>query len=388
MAAAGVSGTAVVVAALGGATWYYANRLTEPPGRLWPPEPRPEDAVHIIRVAGDRVLLRGADAGRPGVWGLSWDGGYGQAGPVLDQMVLQDEAGQRADRAAVERIFRRFEGEPPADVPAWLDHFAYPDDPAVLGIDWEELHYTSPVGETPAYLFPASTTTWVVFIHGRSSRRHEAFRLVPLVHRMGLPALSIAYRNDGDAPGSPDGRSHLGATEWQDLEAALDEARTRGAERFVLVGFSMGGAVALNLLRRSSRTDDVVGVVLEAPVLDWGPVIRRAAEDRGIPGALMPLLLPASMALARARTGIDWDETNHLEDPHAFPHPKLLIHGADDPVVPVSLADALAAAEPDVVTYLRVPEAGHNRAWNVDPGRYEAAVEEFLGEVTAPRPRR
>lgn len=374
----------MVLAALGGATWYWANRLTEPPGRLWPPEPRADDAVHIVRIAGDRVWIRGEGAERPGIWGLSWDRGYGQVGPVLEIATTVDGAGG----TVVERIFRQFEGGPAADAPGWIDHFAYPDDPTVLDLPWEELTYDSGVGDIPAYLFPASATTWVVFVHGRRSRRHEAFRLVPLVHRMGFPALTISYRNDPDAPASPDGRSHLGATEWQDLEAALDEARSRGAERFVLVGFSMGGAVALNLLRRSSRTDDVVGVVLEAPVLDWGPVIRQAAEDRGIPEALMPLLLPASMALARARTGIDWDEVNHLEDPRAFSHPKLLIHGADDPVVPVSLADALAAAHPDVVTYLRVPGAGHNQAWNVDPGRYEAAVEEFLGEVTGPRPRR
>ncbi|MCH7593421.1 MAG: PilZ domain-containing protein [Chloroflexi bacterium] len=44
-------------------------------------------------------------------------------------------------------------------------------------------------------------------------------------------------------------------------------------------------------------------------------------------------------------------------------------------------SDELAGARPDLVTYERVPGAEHVHAWNMDPDRYESAVESFLGTV-------
>ncbi len=73
-------------------------------------------------------------------------------------------------------------------------------------------------------------------------------------------------------------------------------------------------------------------------------------------------------------------------EPDSFRHPKLLIHGDADRTVPIALADTLADSRPDIVTYLRVPGAGHVRSWNVDPDRYESTVRDFLATV-APAPR-
>jgi pimeloyl-ACP methyl ester carboxylesterase len=371
--AAGLSGTAALLAAAGGATWYYAGRLTEPPALARPTVPRDDDHVVVVSVGDGTVVLEGPGAARPGVWGLDWPDGYGRVATVLD----------RAD-ARVTRHFELVTGTPPAaPLPAVLDGYAAPDDPDALALPWEEVTYDSPVGPTPAWYFPNERDTWVLFVHGRSARRHEAFRMLPTVHAQGLPALCIAYRNDPDAPPSPDGLSHLGATEWRDVEAAVRWALDHGARDVVLVGFSMGGACVVNVARLSPLADRIRAMILEAPVLDWGPVIRAAAVDRGLPAVVLPWLLPATMRLASARAGLDWASMRH--DPVSFVHPKLLIHGDADATVPVELADALAEARPDVVTYLRVPGAGHVRSWNLDPDGYAAAVRAFLDEV-APRP--
>jgi fermentation-respiration switch protein FrsA (DUF1100 family) len=61
--------------------------------------------------------------------------------------------------------------------------------------------------------------------------------------------------------------------------------------------------------------------------------------------------------------------------------PVLLIHGDADMLVPVSTSDALAAARRERLTYLRVPGAGHVRAWNMDPVAYQHAIAEFLSGV-------
>ena len=47
----------------------------------------------------------------------------------------------------------------------------------------------------------------------------------------------------------------------------------------------------------------------------------------------------------------------------------------------MTTSDALAAARPDIVTYWRVPGAGHVRSWNLHPEEYEARLEAFLRSV-------
>lgn len=380
----GLSGTAALLAVAGGASWYYANRITEPPDTQWPPAPRPEDHARVVRAPrrtglGARdvevVSLAGRDVARRGVWGLTWDGGYGQVADVLTRGAEQ-----------AERVLVTFTGRLEGGEPALLDGYAYPPDPHVLGLPVTDVAVESPVGSLPAWRFdpPAGATrrdTWAVLVHGRSARRHEAFRALPTVTGAGLPALVISYRNDPDAPPSPDGRSHLGATEWEDVEAAVRHCLDAGARDVVLVGYSMGGACVANLVRLSPLVDRVRATVLEAPVLDWGPVIRRAAVERGLPAQVLPLLLPATMALAGARARIDWRALRHLDDPQAYATPTLLIHGDADPTVPVELADALAATRADVVRYLRVPGAGHVRAWNTDPDLYASTLRDFLTDV-------
>lgn len=370
---AGLSSTAALAAAAGGASWYYASRLTEAPADLAIAEPAPHDVVEVLSVADDTIVLQGPDAARPGRWGIDQltenpdHDGYGQAGEV------QDVTDGRVTRAWLPVV----DGLAPG--PARLDGYAWPPDGAFLDPPAREITYASGVGPAPAWFVPGSSATWVIAVHGRAADRHEAFRFVPTLARRGHPVLAISYRNDRDAPRSPDNRSHLGHTEWRDVEAAVDHAVAHGARDVVLVGYSMGGACVVQCHRNSERSHRIRALVLEAPVLDWGPVVRRAALDRGLPRALLPALLPLAMGVARARVGINFRDLR--SDPAALDVPTLLIHGEADPVVPVELSDALAAARPDVVTYLRVPGAGHVRAWNAAPDHVEMSLGAFLEAV-------
>ena len=57
----------------------------------------------------------------------------------------------------------------------------------------------------------------------------------------------------------------------------------RGAREVLLMGWSMGGAIVLQLLDRSPLSALVSRVVLDAPVIDWGDVLAHHAQ--GAPGA-------------------------------------------------------------------------------------------------------
>src|SRR5699024_8087936 len=121
----------------------------------------------------------------------------------------------------------------------------------------------------------------------------------------GLTSLLISYRNDGDAPAAADRRYGLGLTEWQDVEAAIVFALARGARQVILMGWSMGGAIALQTADRSAHSDVISGLVLDAPVINWVDVLAHHAELNRIPAAVGEFALwLLSNRAGRALTGL------------------------------------------------------------------------------------
>ena len=198
--------------------------------------------------------------------------------------------------------------------------------------------------------------------------------MLPAVAAEGLPLLLITYRNDEGVPSSEDGYYNYGTSEWEDLEGAAEYALSHGAEDLVLVGYSMGGAIVISFLYESSIADRVSGVILDAPMIDFGETVALGASEKGIPGSLVGL----AKWLGGIRLGMDWDAMNYQTRNDELEAPILLFHGDADTRVPVSSSDALAEARPDIVTYVRVADSEHVRAWNSDPEAYEGAVRGFL----------
>ena len=196
----------------------------------------------------------------------------------------------------------------------------------------------------------------------------------------GYPALLITYRNHPDAPADPSGRLQYGLTEWKDLEAAVDFALTEGAEDVVLVGYSMGGGIVISFLYESPLADRVRGVVLDAPMLDFGAAVDLGAENRSLPGGLpIPDTLTATAKwMAGLRYDVEWGNLDYLDRAEELGVPILLFHGVEDDIVPVETSNELARQRPDLVTYQRVEEARHLESWNLDPARYESSLTEFL----------
>ncbi|RIQ13723.1 peptidase [Jiangella rhizosphaerae] len=358
---------AVAVAGLattGAGGWYYADELLQVR-----PEP-PDYPIEVVAVVGSTVTLSGPGAQEPGVVGLEWPGGFARVGPDID--------------VAGEYVLRSIEPYPQLPAVGTQVRVAYYAAPNALrdlsrvaGVAARRVDFDGPLGRYPATYVPADGDRWLVHVHGRGATRGQAYRLVPTVHRLGLPQLSIAYRNDDGAPEGPHREYGLGWTESEDLAAALDWAREQGAREFVLTGYSMGGAIVGNHLRVAG-SDDVVGVVYDSPVLSWLDILAYQARLRGVPafGATV------AASVVRARTGINVWAMDQVAHADRLDVPVLLIHGSGDTTVPVTSSDRFAAARPDLVTYLRT-QAEHVRNWNLDPAGYEAAVAAFLTSLPA-----
>lgn len=361
-------------AAVAGGGWYYSNQLRDE--ALVPANDPPEPDLKVLSLEEGVVTLGVTpEASKDGYWtedgvfGLEWEGGYGRVGAILE-----------IDDRQVVREFSPLHGAPEVGDVARLDSFAFPGDPQQAhGIPFEEVTFTSALGNFPAWFVDGPRDTWVIFVHGRGADRREALRMLPIVTELGFPSLAITYRNDPEALPSSDGYYRFGQTEWEDLEAAADYAVRQGAEDLVLVGYSMGGAIVVNFLFESPLADRVVGAVLDAPMLDFGATVDLGARQQEVPG----LLTAIGKRVAGSRFDIDWGELNYLKRADELAVPILLFHGDEDGSVPVETSDALASARPDIVTYVRVAGAGHVRAWNVDPAAYESAVGDFL-MVVAP----
>ena len=368
---AGIGIGAGSVAVPFGIGWIYTNVLLDTSVRpLFPEVVRHSDAA-TVTLAASRL------AQQPGTWGLRWPGGIAVVGPVLE-----------ADRTRVVRSLLSGP-RPPVGTDAALDACTFDPDPSALGLAFTEVDIAAPLGPCPAWFVPTEegtatedhgADTWALLVHGRGGTRRDGLRVLPALHALGLPVLVLSYRNDPEAPASPDGHYHLGDTEWLDVEAGMQYALSRGARRVVLVGWSMGAAIIGALLDRSNLASTVAALVWDAPLLDWRATLRQQARIRRIPSALTVL----TTGLAHRRIGIDFDRFDLLRRPPAVRPPTLLIHSAGDTAVPVEPSRALASLAPAMgwpLTYLEVADAEHIAAWNADPAVYEDALTRFLRAV-------
>jgi hypothetical protein len=134
----------------------------------------------------------------------------------------------------------------------------------------------------------------------------------------------------------------------------------------LLVGYSMGGAVVVSFLERSVLAARVAGVVLDAPMLDFGRSVDLGASRQRLP--LVGLPLPQSLTdvatwIAGWRYGVDWGSLDYLHRAGKLQAPILLFHGSADTRVPVATSDQLARLGHDV-TYVRVAGADHLDSWS------------------------
>lgn len=250
------------------------------------------------------------------------------------------------------------------------------DPQKALGLAFQDVSYASPLGNMKAWLVPGSSATeWVIGVHGIGADKTEMLRFIKPVHDAGNTMLVINYRNDTDNPKSPDNYTHLGDTEWQDVEAAVQYAKDRGATDIRLYGDSLGGSLVQNYLQRSTANRSLVSrVILDSPALDWNEVLRHQLQKGGYPSFFY---YPGTIML-RLRAGINVQ--NLSTGPSEISKKTLIIHSSDDPTVPQNASKLLAAARPDLVTLVDFEQGGHLRSWNHDPARYEQLLIDFLSQ--------
>ena len=201
---------------------------------------------------------------------------------------------------------------------------------------------------------PAAERGVVLFLHGTPGTvPDQVWRLDQLKHS-GLGILAIDWRGYGGSTGDP---TELGLR--ADARAGFDFIRAAAPQSKIAVfGESLGTGPAVAL----ARDRPVAGVLLNAPYAS----VRRLFELRGLPIPYRWLMKDPfdSEALVGGVTA-----------------PLLILHGTDDPAIPVAEAHRLYDAAHEPKTIFIADGAGHLDAWE---GGGERLALEALARWTTP----
>ena len=140
------------------------------------------------------------------------------------------------------------------------------------------------------------------------------------------------------------------------------------------IGF-MDAVALLARERWPGTAPALLGISMDAPLLDPGAVVTRRVRRVGLPRLAARL----GLALAARRTGVDFASLDLLRFAPMLDVPVLVQMTAEDGTIPVDLVAAFAACAPRRwLDYRRLERGDHVESWNVDPEGYESALSAFL----------
>lgn len=373
-AAAGAAATVGGIAVASSVAAYFARQI------VTPVKSSPDD-VTIVSVGVGMITLRATDdTTAPGRYGLWLDGGAGHARVGEIMSVNPDGDTVTRELLGIDR------GKLTAGPARWNQYYYCGTPQTALGVPSRDVEIVSDVGPLPTWRVDSGSgrgETWAILIHGRGASREECLRAIPVLRSLGLTTLVPAYRNSREGPVSGAGRYRLGDTEWQDIDLVIKYALAQGAQRIVLVGWSMGGAIALQSVSMSSYAHRIESLVLNAPVVDWTSVLDHHVRLNKLPkpvGQLGVSMLGrhGPHRMVGMDTPIDLDRLDWLERADQLDIPMLILHSREDQTVPFAPSEQLAHARPSHVTLVPFDAFGHTREWNVDSETWEREVARFL----------
>jgi uncharacterized protein len=203
----------------------------------------------------------------------------------------------------------------------------------------------------------AASRPALIFFYGNAMCANHALGEFEQFRRLGFNVIIPDYIGYGMSSGSP---SEKGTQATAD--AVYDYlVATRKIEpgRIIAAGWSLGGAVAIDLASRHK----VGGLIVFSTFTSGVDMARRI-----LPFAPVSLLL-------RHR----FDSVRKIEKIHC---PILIGHGRQDPIIPFEMGEKLAAKAGGPVTTLWIDRAEHNDFFEVAGRQVDLAITRFVQELS------
>lgn len=242
--------------------------------------------------------------------------------------------------------------------------------PWEVGIPHEEVSFTTPDGLVLRgwWLPNPRDERTIITLAGHNGARHHTLGIGGALWRDGANVLLFDNRGRGESDGH---FTSLGYFETLDALAAVDYAAARSAAPVGIIGYSMGGSVAIMAAAQDAR---VGAVVADSPF----------ASQRGLLRSLLRRRLPALpaltvSALVEAFLPYAVGEVEPIREVAGIsPRACMFIHGDLDETTDPADSRALyeAAGEPKEIWQLE--GVGHCDAYFADRARYAATVAAFF----------
>jgi pimeloyl-ACP methyl ester carboxylesterase len=186
----------------------------------------------------------------------------------------------------------------------------------------------------------------IVFLHGVADNRDSGVSVIDRFRHRGFNVIAYDSRRHGRSEGS---RCTYGFFEKQDLTRVLDQA---GVERAILIGHSLGAAVALQAAAVDAR---ITAVVAASTFSD----LRTIATERA-PMVFTRSLIDAAIVRAEHDGEFVVDDVSPLRAAMAITVPVFMIHGALDHETRPAHSERVFAALRGARQLLLLSHAGHD----------------------------
>ena len=261
---------------------------------------------------------------------------------------------------------------------AWLSGWLG-DRPEHFG--YSENHRVSLSNGTSALQVLGDKKRWIIHIHGRKASYAETLRNFKQFSELGFSQLAISHETDPMPLGLGGTRSELGATEWKQLEVAVKHARSQGAEKIILFGWSLGGLFVNQFLAHSKETSAIVAAVFDSPLLDYRGTLQlqagRTGVDRSIVDRTIRLITSSKIIRILGFKNVPIESLSALNSPLPIQIPSLLFHSSNDGYISMNGVYRYQELNPKT-KLVEIVGARHCRLFNEDTEKYQRAIADFV----------
>lgn len=254
--------------------------------------------------------------------------------------------------------------------------------PRDLGLDYSDVEVVSYDGvKLRGWFIDTGSDKTVIAIHGYTSSRWDETYMKPIIKILaanGFNVLAFDFRGHGESGGD---YTTLGFRELRDYHRIISWLKNSLAEKsrkIGVIGYSMGGAVAIMI---AATVDMVDAVVADSPYMDITASGRRWIKRMSSPLRYVLLAIyPLIVWFASLSAGVDVKALHIQQYADKIKRPLLIIAGERDDLVALdeikSFYERAKAGGKNVELW--VTSSGHVRSIVDHPSQYEERVISFF----------
>ncbi len=217
--------------------------------------------------------------------------------------------------------------------------------------------------------------TTIILLHGYGRSKEQLLPQASFLNKAGYNIFMFDFRASGESEGK---YITFGQREQRDLVGALEYLRTQknvNQEKIGLLGFSMGGAVAL---MKSGDLPEIKAMVITSTYANFKTVIWNNFRRylRGVP--FFPLGY-FTLWIIKFRTGCYLPTISPIRYIHKLKaRPLMIIHSEYDKRVPIEDALEFYKKAPWLKEFWLVRDAHHGDIYSISKDQYEDKVTTFF----------